>query len=180
MPVARLVGICAIVLLYLLLPGVPLSGVERDAGWLAITLVAASAALVWAGLAAARALRAQFGQDQLALFFLTRARIAHTAGVGTIALLLLTPPAEELLFRGLLSSLTHPAISVAVFAFVHKGRAMKLLAAAFALAMELCVAVTEGLALSIAVHTAVNAAGFAYFRTRVRVIETEDEVRMLL
>lgn len=176
----RLVGIALSLVLYGYLPGRPLFAADQELGLAALAAFAIAVALTWSSLTAVRRVRPGQFRDGVAEFFLGRAMTAQGAGLAAGVLILATPIAEELFFRGVLSPLTHPVLSVVVFAIVHEGFALKLIAAAFGVFTEACASMTGTLEVSIAIHAAVNWAAFVYFRVRVHLLETSDEVRMLL
>jgi membrane protease YdiL (CAAX protease family) len=180
MNVVRLCGIALSIALYASLPKRPLFAAEVDSGWTSIAAFAVFGIVTWCSLAAIRRVSASHFQDGIAAFFLVRATTAQNAGITNSLLIIAAPLAEEILFRGSLSSLIHPAVSIAVFAVIHEGLPLKLMAAAFGVFMEVCSFETGALELGIAIHAAVNWTAFVYFRVRVHLVETADEVRMLL
>lgn len=142
--------------------------------WLSLLVFLFAGLLTLAALNALRSLHAsRIGHSVVTFFF--RMRVAHRTPIE----LFTTPVVEEILFRGFITPLSDPLISIIFFACVHRGIGLRSAAFLFACAMETLMATGGTLFVCVAAHLAVNLTTFVFVH-RIPLLEMPDGSRAIV
>lgn len=142
--------------------------------WLSLLVFVFAGLLTSAALNALQSLHtSRIGHSVVTFFF--RMRVAHPTLIGLIT----TPIVEEVLFRGIMTPLSDPLISIILFACVHRGMWLRSAAFLFACAMETLMATGGTLFVCVAAHLAVNLTTFVFVQ-RIPLLEMPDGSRAIV